>query len=257
MMLLLAEALTSNIQKGGALIDDSRRVVEAWDSNLTVDENLARIAAENLLAKASHARTDDVLARIIRPRFVAPGDHLIPALKGLVADPRAFAEACYYEAARDDLLLAAFAEGPLWHWWQTGRVGVALEDATGWLAELSHEGRTPAWSGTVRTKVARGLLAALRDFGILRGATRKEIAPPTMSPRGFAYVAWREHEQGASSRALANSPVWRRWLLEPDRVADLFGQAVRLGVLRFSSAGSAVRVDWLVESLAEVTGGVT
>jgi hypothetical protein len=36
-------------------------------------------------------------------------------------------------------------------------------------------------------------------------------------------------------------------------VLDLFGHAARMGVLRFSSAGSAVRVDWLAGSLAEVT----
>jgi Putative inner membrane protein (DUF1819) len=254
MMLLLPDPLTSNIQKGGALLDDCRRVVEAWENDRTPEENLARIADENLLAKASRARTEDVLLRVIRPRLVAPGRHVIPALKGLLTEPRAFTEACYYEAARDDSLLAAFAEGPLWSWWQAGRVGVGIDDVTSWLGALAKEGRIPAWSDSVRTKAARGLLAALRDFGVLRGATRKEIAPPAMSPQGFAYVAWREHEQGASSRALATSRVWRRWLLEPDRVADLFAHAARLGVLRFSSAGSAVRVDWLTGSLAEVTG---
>jgi hypothetical protein len=254
MTLLVADHLTSNIQKGGALLDDCRRVVEVWHSEWTPDENLARIADENLLAKPSRARTDDVILRIVGPRLVTPGPHVIPALKALLVEPRAFTEACYYEAARDDALLAAFAEGPLWSSWQDGRIGIAIEDVTRWLAALEHEGNTPAWSDSVRTKAARGLLAALRDFGILRGGSRKEISPPAMSTRGFAYVAWREHEQGASSRALASSRIWRRWLLEPDRVLDLFGQVARIGLLRFSSAGSAVRVDWLAGSLAEVTG---
>src|SRR3712207_1762744 len=109
-MLPLAERLTSNIQKGGALLDDCRRVVEAWENDRTSEENLARIAGENVLAKASRARTDDVLLRSIRPRLVAPGRHVIPALKGLLGDRRAVTEACYYETARDDLLRAAFAE---------------------------------------------------------------------------------------------------------------------------------------------------
>ena len=37
-------------------------------------------------------------------------------------------------------------------------------------------------------KVARGLLAALRDFGILSGAVRKEFASPSLSIAGFGYV---------------------------------------------------------------------
>jgi hypothetical protein len=250
----VSEQFTSNIQKGGALLDDTRRVVEVWDPGIGPEENLARIAGENLLAKASRARVDDVLLRIIRPRFVDPGPHLLPSLKGLLGDTRAFTEACYYETARDDQLLAAFAEGPLWSWWQDGRVRVDIAEVTAWLVKLAAAGATPAWSDSVRTKVARGLLSALRNFGILRGSLHKEFAHPNMSPTGFAYVAWREHEQGASSRALVASPVWSRWLLDTGRVLNLFGQAASLGVLRFSQAGSAVRIDWLVGRLEEVTG---
>lgn len=254
--MIAARALSSNIQKGGALLDDCRRVVDAWDPAVSPDANLHRIAQENALGKASRSRTDDVLLRIIGPRLVQPGPHIIPALRGLLHEPRSFVEACYYEAARDDALLAAFAEGPLWDWWRAGRVGVAVGDVSAWLAALTEDGRLPNWTDAVRTKTARGLLAALRDFHVLRGGARKEIVAPTMTPRGFSYVAWREHEQGASSRALATSPVWRRWLLEPDRVLDLFGHSARLGILRFSSAGSAVRVDWIASSLGEVTGAV-
>ena len=245
--------LTSNIQKGGALLDDCRRVVEAWDTTATADENFERIASENLLAKPSRMRSDDVLLRIIKPRLVEPDSHVVIALKNLLREPRAFTEACYYETARDDSLLAAFAEGPLWAWWQGGRIAVSIADVMEWLSALASDGRLPEWTDSVRTKVARGLLAALRDFGILRGGARKEIARTTLSPRGFAYAACREHEQGASSRALVTSVVWRHWLLEEEQVLDLFAQAAKLGVLRFSHAGSTVRIDWSTTSLEEVT----
>jgi hypothetical protein len=86
------------------------------------------------------------------------------------------------------------------------------------------------------------------------GSPRKEIVSPAISPRGFAYVAWREHELGASSRALVATTTWRRWLLDADAVILMFDRVARLGLLRFSSAGSVVRVDWLAQSLAEVTG---
>jgi hypothetical protein len=245
--------LTSNIQKGGALLDDTRRLVEAWDATLDADENLRRVAEDNLLGKTSRARTDDVLLRILKPRFVDPGPHVMAALTRLVHRGTSFAEACYYEAARDDALLATFSEGPLFDAYEAGRIGVSVDEVREWLAFLGGGKQGPPWSDSVRTKVARGLLAALRDFGVLRGGTRKEFAVPSMTPKGFAYVAFREHEQGASSRALVSSRVWRRWLLDSSRVIELFGQVERLGVLRFSQAGSAVRVDWQVDSLEEAT----
>lgn len=253
----MGEVYTSRLLKGGAVLEDTLRVVELWDPELSPGDNLHRLSVENLLGKPSRSRSDDLLYQVIRRRYVQPGPHLIPALKSLVADRRAFTEACYYETSRDDDLLAAFAEERIWERWLDGRLSVDFDDALGWLHELAESGRVPDWTDSVRNRAARGLLSTLRDFGILTGVAggrRKEIAPPSMTPRGFAYVTWREHEQGASSRALATSGVWRRWLLNDDMVEDLFVRAARLGVLRFSRAGSSVRVDWLVERLEEVTG---
>lgn len=242
----------TNIQKGGAMLEDTRRLIEVWDDSLDPDENLRRIADENLLGKASKKRTEDVLLRILKPRFVAPGEQVISALRLLLADPKTFREACFYETARDDQLLAAFAEGPVYSWYSQGRLGVRVEEVTAWLMSLTSAGKLPALTSTVCTKVARGLLAALRDFGVLRGAVHKEFNPPGMSVRGFAYVAFREREQGASGRALIGSSVWRRWLLDEQSVSELFTKADRLGVLHYAWAGSAVRIDWRVADLSEV-----
>jgi len=248
--------LTSNIQKGGALLDDARRLVEVWDLNEDMAANLARITGENLLAKASRARSDDVLRRVLRPRLVDPGPHVMAAMKQLLPSPRGFADAYYFEACRDERLLAAFAEGPLFGWWEQGRVAVPVEDVTSWLQELAARGETPEWTSGIRTKVARGLLAALRDFGLLQGAGHKEFARASLSIAGFGYVAYRLHETGASSRAVLASTVWRWWLLDPARVTEMFHEAARNGLLRYSSAGSAVRVDWLQESLSDVVRAV-
>jgi hypothetical protein len=172
-------------------------------------------------------------------------------MKQLLGHPQALTEALYFEAATDDALLAAFSEGPLYEWYESGRTGVAIEDVTNWLAAEAAGGRAPEWSPTVRTKVSRGLLAALRDFGILEGSVRKTFGSPRMTLAGFCYVAYRLHEAGASSRRIVDSVVWRRWLLGTDHVADLFAQASRADVLSFASVGSAIRIDWHVGRLEE------
>jgi hypothetical protein len=96
------------------------------------------------------------------------------------------------------------------------------------------------------------LLAALRDFGVLKGAVRKEFNPPGMTAMGFAYVAYREYQRGTSARALVESTIWRRWLLDARWVNDLLTQVDRLGLLHYARAGSAVRIDWRAGNLAEV-----
>jgi hypothetical protein len=243
---------TVNIQKGGAMLEDTRQVIDLWDDGAEPAANLRRIAATNLLGKTSRKRTNDVLLRIIGPRYVAPGPQVIPALRSLQDDPRAFREACFYETSRDEQLLAAFAEGPIFAWYSEGRIGVTVEEVKAWLVTISASGKLPELTDAVRTKVARGLLAALRDFSVLRGAVRKEFNSPGMSPKGFAYVAYREFEQGISARALVESTIWRRWLLDARWVNELFIQVDRLGLLHYSRAGSAVRIDWRAANLSEV-----
>lgn len=243
--------LNGNIQKGGAMLGDTRRIVEAWDDSADADTNLERITATNALGKKSRKRSDDVLLRILRPRFVDPNPDVVPSLRALLDSPRSFSEACFYETARDDQLLAAFAEGPIFDWYSAGRVGVTVEETKAWLEALAQDGRLPQWTDTVRTKVARGLLAALRDFGVLRGAVIKEFASPGMSARGFAYVSFREHQQGVSARAMVEGTLWRRWLLDDRWVNDLLTQVDHLGLLHYSKAGSSVRLDWRVDDLVD------
>ena len=149
--------LASNIQKGGALLDDTRRFVEVLDPTLSAAENLDQILDANLLAKASRSRLEDVLARILVPRFIDPGEQIMAALRHLLTFPHAFREACYFETTRDDTLLAAFAEGPLFEWYHSGRTTIPIEDVKGWLGHLHGDGQIPSWSESVRTKTARGL----------------------------------------------------------------------------------------------------
>lgn len=247
--------LSSNIVKAGALVADTRRFVEVWDSDRPAEYNLERIEQENLLGLPSRKRIYDTLTYGLRPRYVDPGDEVIPALRELVADNGAFLDACYYETARVDVLLAQFVEGPLFDWHEQGRLTVATEDVVGWLDKRIANGDLPEWSESLRRRVSQGLLSALRDFGILTGATRskrKDIAPRPLTVRGFVYVAFRLHQQGLSSRAILGSTVWRRWLLHQPELLELVHGAHGTGALAFESAGSAIRIDWSSSSLLEV-----
>lgn len=247
--------LSSNLLKGGSLLDDTRRFVEVWDYAATVDANLERITTENLLGHPSRKRSADVIKYGLKRRFIDGAPGCMPALRALLDQTVGFREACYYETARAEELLAMFATGPLFSWYQQGRLSVTTAEVEKWLRQLTAGGELAQWSEQVTNRAAQGLLSTLRDFGVLTGAMRaqrKEIRTPALSAVGFAYVAFREREQGASGRALVESPIWRRWLLDDRWVHDLFTQADHLGVLHYARAGSAVRIDWRIDDLAEV-----
>lgn len=245
----MTAALTSRIIKGGALLEDARRLVEVWNPTQTVEENLASVIGQNLLAKKSRVRLEEVVDLVLRPRLIDPGPDVIASLKLLETSPSAFREACYYEAARADPLIARFAEDALFARHVSGRTLIDVQDVEGWLVE---QAGSSAWGEAVKRRVAHGLLATLRDFSVLEGSVKKRIAPPRLSVGGFAYAAYREHQQGRPARALVASHVWRWWLLEEQQVRELFDAAARHGVLRYAEAGSAIRIDWSVHSLEDV-----
>lgn len=246
---------SSQVLKGGALLDESRRFVEVWDTTLSTEDNLDRIASTNLLGKQTLSRSEDVVSRL-RRRFVAPGPSVVEALKQLTHAPRAFVEACYYESTRDDALLANLVEGPLMTWYEQGRIGVTTLEVETWLATQQTALQLPTWSEKTRIRVAQSLLSTLRDFGILTGRAHKEFAQPNLSLAGFSYVSYRLHETGLSSRRIAASTAWRRWLLSESRVRELFLEADQAKILRFSQAGSSVRIDWLHTSLPGAIHGI-
>lgn len=252
-------ALNSNISKRGALLDDTRQFVSLWDDEQSGEANLARFNEQNLLGLPSQSRASDVTMYALRPRFVDPGDGVVKAIRCLRDSGQTFSDCCYYEASRADPLLATFAEGPLFQWFEEGRLGVTADLAETWLDHLEAASEVPAWSPSLKRRVAQGLLATLRDFGRLNGAAKspnKEIAGPGISGGGFAYVAYRLHQQGESSRGTLNSSVWRRWLIDEALIDQHMHRLNAQGLLYYARAGSTLRIDWRVDSLAEVARAV-
>jgi hypothetical protein len=246
---------TSNIMKVGAHLDDTKALVNVWEPGLSAEDNVERIVDSNLLGLPSHSRANDVMVRALRPRFIAPGAGILEALAALAGRADAFRDACYYELTRIDALVAAFAEQQLNQWWDEGRVAIETSDAREWIDKLAADGRIPDWSTNIRDRVARGMMAALRDLGRLTGvksSSKKEIARPGISTGGFGYTAYRMHQQGNSSRGILSSAVWRRWLLDEARVDEMMHRLASLGVVFYSVAGSTLRIDWRVDSLVEV-----
>lgn len=242
---------TTNIQKGGALLDDARLMVEAWDPALSTEANLHAVRDGGRLVKGTRSRAADVVLRVLKPRLVDPGPFVIEALQKVQSDPAAFADIVYFEAMRDDELLRDFATGPLYAHYLAGRSHLTVEDALGWLEGLA-EPRARAWSETVRLKVARGLLAALRDFGVLEGAVKKRFRAPSMTNPGFAYAAWRLTREAGTDRVVFATELWHAWLLDARRVEELVVQLDRSGVWTYSAAGSATRIDWRSTDIGEV-----
>jgi len=183
---------SSKIIKAGALIGDTKTLLSHWDVNASVKENINRVQRDNVFGKASRSRVGDILA-IFRHRYLTE-ESVTKALVTLVRGkfPAAALERLFYfHSARADRLLHDAVTEILAPVRARGLVDINIRDFERSLARWVDEGKTTGhWSEATVTRIAQGLLSALRDFGVLQGAVNKKIVPAYLPVESFAYLVF-------------------------------------------------------------------
>jgi hypothetical protein len=253
---MIPTGYTSRLQKGGALLDDMRVLVRFWREGVEVVEDVIQ---QNVLGKTSRARVRQTLARVFLPRFVhgkpAGGWKILRPLEDAAAPREIVAPVYYWLAARNEPLLYDFVCDFLAAHKARGDSLVSTEDVVGFISgRLQQAGRR--WSRTVTVKVARGLLAALRDFGILTGKMKKRIAPAYLPLESFVHIAFALGQEGASGERLLHHPDWRLFLLSPSDVEHLLLEAHRHRLLDYQAAGGIVRIEFPMRTIEETAHAI-
>ena len=208
-----------------------------------------------LLGKLTRTRSVDTIRRAFFPRFVngQPGKawKMVRELEDRNLPVEILRPVYYWLTARNEPLLYDFVTEELLSLSKIHPNSIAASDVAPWItSRLSAHNK--AWSPTVTTKVARGVLAALRDFGILEGAVKKKIAPVYIPVESFAFVAFALHQEGASGSSLLIHPDWSLFLFSPSIVEQMVLEADRNHLLRFQAAGRIVRIDFPANSFREM-----
>lgn len=240
---------TTRLQKGGALLDDMRQLVRTW-SDAPVAPQLDSGVRSNILNKDTRTRLADVYRRAFLPRFVnGPIPNawkLVRPLEDVGAPIHIVRPAYYWISAKAEPLLGDFCREFIQPQQATVQASIGTEEVLRWLND-----KGCPWSQTVATKVARGLLAALRDFGLLEGRARKRLANLALPVPAFAYLAFCLRRQGAASRSLLAHEDWQLQLLTPGDVEHLFLMAHQEKLLEYHAAGSTVSINFPTDSLEE------
>jgi hypothetical protein len=237
---------TSRLQKGGALLEDFRALVRIW-RDAPPERLTEEVICGNLLGKKSRGRVRDTLKRAFLPRLVF-GDpshawKIVRTLEDAQAPPEVVRPVYYWLTIRNDRLMREFVTEHLLPRKQYDNRPVTVEETVEFIRGRLHKAGKE-WSDSVTLKVARGLLAALRDFGILEGRAKKRIAASYLPVEAFAHIASTLQRMGFSGRHLVGHDDWRLFMLTPSEVEHLFLEADRSKLLHYQAAGSVVRVDF-------------
>ena len=238
------QTYNTRIQKGGALLEDMRMLVRSWDE---IDGASNGTEIRRLLGKKTLARSRDTLIRAFTPRFIE-GDppnawEIARLLEDRNVDPEILRPVYYWITARSDRLLYEFVTEELIHVARSGDGSVRIEETAAWIStHIKKVGQE--WSPIVTLKVGRGILAALRDFSILEGTSKKRIAPVHLPNETFCYTAFWLAKLGYGGESLVRHSDWGLFLLSPKNVERLMLEAHQQNLLGFHSAGRIYRVDF-------------
>ena len=246
---------TTKIFKAGALIPDTLELLLNWDEEMPVAANLARLRERNVFNKSTRTRVKNIL-RIFRQRYLfdeSVGKSLAVLAKNNLP-PDALKPIFYlFTACADDLLrdtVLIFLSSRR----SSGRMHIDFGRPETRATGMDRQGRIKDnWSDSTLAKVARGLLATLRDFGVLQGAANKSIAPIYLPVEAFAYIAFYLKTIDYSGELLVKNPLWGLFFLTPSEVERFLVQADQMQLLNYQAAGSVVRIDFPADTIEDYT----
>lgn len=248
----------SNIIKTPALLSDAKLFLSQWDPQLSTEKNIENAIEFNILGKTSRDFGKNII-KVFKKRFIF-GDEQDEALRLLIKssiDSKIVDRILYYYTARSDPLLYDFVTEYLFESNLIGDTIITTNKAEKFFKKISEEGKTKSlWSDTVCNRVARNVLTTLRDFHILEGKVRKNIAPVYLPVESFTYIAFLLNKKSPGGEKIINHPDWKLFLLTPNLVEKLFLEAHQHGYLRYYAAGSIIRITFKQNTLLEIVNEI-
>ena len=217
----------TRINKAGALIEDTNVILSHWDLSRSDKENLELVNKENLLGKVSRSRIG-YISRAFRQRYIE-SDNVVKPLVRLVqgsCGSNVLNLILYFHTMRTDALLRDLFLEVLSKKWFYGLANIEVNDIQLALKTWIKEGRCPDnWADVTVHRLAVGVLSTFRDFGILKGAAKKQISPPNLPLGAFAYIAFYLKEKNPSGMKFLELNDWKYFFLSTDAIERFLAEA--------------------------------
>lgn len=250
-----------SIGNRGALISETQEIFRLYAGGLSLAEIHSKIVHENILGKKSLALRENIF-QITKQRYFdnASPDHIECLSSTLNSD---LAEdfknlILFFHLSLFDRLIFDFVATYVFQKYLNGALGITKLDFENFLTtqEQNHQ-EIFTWSASTRAKLARGILAALSQFGIMKGSKKKEFHRIYFPPEVFLYISLFLKDLGFSSKAIINAPHYRLFLQDKEDVISLMNEAVKKGYLHFDYRGDVYKINFRNNSLKEYVNELT
>jgi hypothetical protein len=231
----------------GALIEEIFGIFGAVRKRLPL-EDVRKATLEGAILRKSSFETRRKIMDAVSYRYFWPNCEwsvraLAEATESGLRSP-AFVSLAYLYYALRDRLTHDFIVGPVWERWTRRSTSLGPAELVAYTGELAaREPHMKKWRESTRIRLARQILAALRDFGLLQGIYSKQIRKPAISPETTFHLLCILLAEGLEGRSVVEALDWRLFLWSESEVAHALGELSQKRWIRFEKSGRTVMLE--------------
>ena len=237
--------------KGTMTLDELRILFNAWNPNETPQEFANRVQVDGILTKQTSKRVRDLVLRVFQPWFLVPDKTPASQMKMLVSvgiDRQVLKELVFLYKSRSEAVLYDFVMERYWQSSQDGALYLRTQEIEDYLQDAQNTNRVEnSWSAYTQKRLARGILSALTNVGLLREDKRYQYDYVSYRPTDFtvAYLAYDFHLSGLTDGTLVEHSDWGLFGLSRRQVLERLARLNERAGIILQEAGSVIRITWL------------
>ncbi|MCI0514307.1 DUF1819 family protein [candidate division KSB1 bacterium] len=245
----------------GAMIEECRLLMMDYNPELDKKTWIEQVIQKNLPGKSSRNWVQEFITGVFFPRYV--NGYLPDAwidLKLLIQNGvHAEVIKClfYYLTVKTDQFIYDFILNEIFTRYFVGRLSLSAQDVVSFIQQIPQEKFNNPWSDYTQQRLGRGVLATLRDFGILTGRNQKKIANYYLPLEAFIYIAFHLKQKIPSGEKLLEHDDWKLFLLKPKFVERMFLEAHQLNLLNYQAAGAIIRIEFPFQNTGELVHAIS
>jgi hypothetical protein len=239
--------ISSRNSSKGALIQETYAVFNAVHQGLALSEIRSAILQGSIVPKTAYS-TRERIWNAISHRYLSNcpnwvGYSLASATtQGMYSSP--YLSLAYLYFSLRDRLVFDFVTGPVWEKWQHQTTVINRGDLLSFLTEKAEESpQIHKWRDSTRIRLASTILAALRDFSLLKGIKKKYIQGVTIESETVYHLLCILISEGKQGRALLEAPDWRLFLWSEAQVVHALANLAQQQWIRFEKGGKTVIIE--------------
>lgn len=248
---------TTQLQAGLGMIHETTELLRLWRPNESPGDLKERVVASGVFSRTTARRARNLVIEMFKPRFLASGSSAAANLKVLVEanhNAEDLSQLYFLYTARAQAVFADFVTEFYWPRYSAGSSNLDRPQAEEFLRRALDTGRMKTrWSDTVVRRVARYLVGACTDFGLL-GELRNGVRPIkrfVIRPNVALYLAHDLHFSGLSDLAVTRHQDWRLFGFDSNEVLNQMKNLAHDGHFIVQATTDLVHIAWKYRTMED------